>query len=345
MAVVNQVESQLPPMTYVAKKIKGKWYVYQQYRVGNKVYTRFVGPLETVATAYELHKLNVNYPLNSRELSKVKKAIAQEVVSKLLENTSHRCGGRDSNPGRPTPADLKSGVRDRNELQAFFTWLVNTRGIAPDTARDYVNYLQKPLQQDKRHSVIAYRLYYKFKGWEIPPDLKPVKKYRPDLKVPSEEEIRKTLQQIENPSVKNVYLVLLQTGLRLSHAVYLINHIRDLHTVQLPGGYYRVDLNLQRGRKKAWVAYLIQVPGPTRISENVVSNYAKSLPVKPKYIRKFVVTKMHQLGIESDIVRFMVGHGSVDIHVASYYDRLAKADVEYAKYASWLKNFLGWEDG
>jgi len=343
MTVVSQGELQLPPMTYVAKKIGGKWYVYQQYRVGCKVYTRYVGPLETVATAYELHKLNVNYPLNARELAKVKKAIAQEVVSKLLADTSNRCGGRDSNPGRPTPADLKSGVRDQRELEAFFTWLVNARGISRDTAKDYVNYLSKPLDVDKRHSVIAYRLYHRFKGWEIPSDLKPQKNYRPDLRVPAENEILETISRIQNPAVKTVYLVLLQTGLRLSHAVYLLSNIQDLHTVQLPGGYYRVDLNLQRGRKKAWVAYLIQVPEPLKISEDTISNYAKSLPVKPKYIRKFVITKMHQVGVESDVVRFMVGHGSADIHVASYYDRLAKADTEYAKYASWLRGFLGWE--
>jgi len=343
MTVVSLANpQQLPEMTIVAKKIGGKWYVYEQSRVNGKVVTRYIGPLDRIARAYELHNLGVNYPLSPRDLQKYARKIAEEVVSKLLENTSHRCGGRDSNPGRPTPADLKNGIRDQNELRAFFTWLVNQRGISRDTARDYVNYLSKPLDVDKRHSVIAYRLYYKFKGWEIPGDLKPVKKYKPDLRVPSESEILKTLEMIGNPAVKQVYLVLLQTGLRLSHAVYLLNHIRDLHVVPLQG-YYRVDLNLQRGRKKAWVAYLLQVPEPLKVSEDAVSNYAKPLPVKPKYIRKFVITKMHQVGVESDVVRFIVGHGSADIHVASYYDRLAKADVEYAKYASWLKNFLGWE--
>jgi len=337
MAVVTPT---VLPMGIYVKRIHGRLYVYEVTKVNGKVTTRYIGPLEKIAYAYELHKLGFNYPLTPRDLKRYAKIVAEEVVKQFLADTQ-RCGGRDSNPGRPTPADLKNGVRDQRELEAFFTWLVNTRGISPDTARDYVNYLQKPFDVDKRHSVIAYRLYYKFKGWEIPGDLKPTKKYKPDLRVPSESEILETISRIQNPAVRTVYLVLLQTGLRLSHAVYLINHIRDLHVVPLQG-YYRVDLNLQRGRKKAWVAYLLQVPEPTRISENVVSNYAKQLPVKPKYIRKFVITKMHQQGIEGDIVRFIVGHGSVDIHVASYYDRLAKADVEYAKYASWLRGFLGW---
>ncbi|MEM4847071.1 MAG: putative integrase [Thermosphaera sp.] len=32
-------------MTLVVKKVKGKLYVYEQYRVNGQVYTRYIGPL------------------------------------------------------------------------------------------------------------------------------------------------------------------------------------------------------------------------------------------------------------------------------------------------------------
>jgi len=71
-----------------------------------------------------------------------------------------------------------------------------------------------------------------------------------------------------------------------------------------------------------------------------VSNYAKQLKVKPKYVRKYVITKMHLLDLDSDTVRFLIGHSIGDVHTQSYFNVHAKVDKEYRKYAEWLRQFL-----
>ena len=43
-------------MPYVVKKIAGKQYVYKQFRVGKKVLSIYVGPLDKIAEFYLTHK-------------------------------------------------------------------------------------------------------------------------------------------------------------------------------------------------------------------------------------------------------------------------------------------------
>ena len=253
------------------------------------------------------------------------------------------------NPRRPTPADLESAYKSSDlgesmsrviataiagNLDNFYRWCIE-RGVSQETCRDYRSYLRKPLNPKIRHSVAAYRLFYRFMGLEPPRDLR-IPRSKPDRKIPSDEDVVETLRSIGNPKIKTVYWVMLQSGLRLAHAVYLVSNIDKLNITDL-GSHYRVDLNIEKAHKKAYVAYLIELPERIDIAENTVSNYAKKLKVKPKYIRKYVVTKMHSVGIESDIVRFIVGHSTRDPHELSYYDRLSKADREYIKYARLLE--------
>jgi len=43
-------------MTLVIKTVKGKKYVYEQYRHGNVVVTKYLGPLEEMVRVYQLYK-------------------------------------------------------------------------------------------------------------------------------------------------------------------------------------------------------------------------------------------------------------------------------------------------
>ena len=40
-------------MSYVVKRIKGRLYVYEQYRRDGKVITKYVGPLERIVEGYK----------------------------------------------------------------------------------------------------------------------------------------------------------------------------------------------------------------------------------------------------------------------------------------------------
>ncbi len=42
-----------PVLGYVVKRIKGRLYVYEQYRKDGKVVTRYVGPLERIVEGYK----------------------------------------------------------------------------------------------------------------------------------------------------------------------------------------------------------------------------------------------------------------------------------------------------
>ena len=71
----------------VVKKVKGKLYVYEQYRVGGRVITKYVAPLETLVRYYQLSVVNddasVNYKLTPRKLRKLAQEIAKAVVNSL----------------------------------------------------------------------------------------------------------------------------------------------------------------------------------------------------------------------------------------------------------------------
>ncbi len=89
-------------MTFVIKRIRNRLYVYEQYREGNIVVTKYIGPLEKIARKYQLYMQGVNYMLTQRDIDWMKKEIAKEVVNMILDarnkGTEWR-RGRDLNPG------------------------------------------------------------------------------------------------------------------------------------------------------------------------------------------------------------------------------------------------------
>ncbi|MCY0882432.1 MAG: integrase [Acidianus infernus] len=62
--------------------------------------------------------------------------------------------------------------------------------------------------------------------------------------------------------------------------------------------------------------------------------------VPPKYIRKFVATKMAELGISSEIIDFIQGRTPSSILSKHYLNLFALSKENYKKYAEWLKNVL-----
>ncbi len=94
-------------MALVVKRIKGKLYVYEEYRIGRKVITKYIGPLEEIVRLYQISRLQsqVNYKLGRRELRRLSKAIAREVVNSIRNSKSTNVASwwarGDLNPGPP----------------------------------------------------------------------------------------------------------------------------------------------------------------------------------------------------------------------------------------------------
>ncbi len=93
-------------MTLVVKKVKGHLYVYEQYRLKRRVVTKYIGPLEELVRIYQIYKLEnqVNYKITKRDIRRIGKAIAMNVVNLLQKSSDQWCGGWDLNPRRPTPS-------------------------------------------------------------------------------------------------------------------------------------------------------------------------------------------------------------------------------------------------
>ncbi len=95
----------------VVKRVKGRLYVYEEYRSGGRVVTRYVGPLEEMSRVYMVYKsLGKVERLSRRDLRRLAKAIVEELEKKLAVvnsssiqpgNKSREWARGDLNPGPP----------------------------------------------------------------------------------------------------------------------------------------------------------------------------------------------------------------------------------------------------
>jgi len=244
----------------------------------------------------------------------------------------------------PIPPDLKNkGVitKDmeitRDKLNEFFEWCVKKRKNSIDTCKDYISYLKRPLNKNKKWSIFAYRLYYEFLGKEDKAkELKVEKKMSiPVYRIPSLEEIKKVLNH-EDERIRILYRLLLESGIRLKEALFILNNY-DPALDQMEDGFYVYTVNLIRKSKKSFYAFHITPLQKTYITESIIDH--TDLPVKPKFIRKFVATKMLELGIPSEVVDFFQGRTPSSILSKHYLDLLTLAKKEYKKYAEWLAKY------
>ena len=259
------------------------------------------------------------------------------------------------NPRRPTPAEPQSaqaggtpappllisegvitneGVRRHDNFDGFFEWCVKKRGNAPDTCRDYVSYLKKPLDRKKKWSVIAYRLYYEFLGKEEKAkELRVEKKVSvPVYKVPSVDEVREVLNH-EDERIRLLYRLLLESGIRLKEALHVLNDY-DPSLDQREDGFYVYTVNLVRKSKRSFYAFHVTPLRKVYITEHIVEH--ADLPVKPKMVRKFVATKMLELGIPSEVVDFLQGRTPASVLAKHYLDLFTLAKKYYPTYVSYL---------
>ncbi len=267
------------------------------------------------------------------------------------------------NPRRPTPSGPKpdalrpTAVSPRSsfkqdgwntfgpsaeKLNAFYRYC--RQHASKEVCSQYLRYLAKPLDKNNRWSITAYKKYYRWLCEEKNIEeacilFKKIrsKKSNVDKYVPGIDEVAETIKSAEEP-YRTVYKYLLYTGLRLREVVYLLKNIGKLRITRLDG-FYRIELDMERGTKKAFIAYTPEAPPKILITDREVSEYArKNGLLAPKYFRKFAATQMAKLGIPENAIELIQGRIPEKIIRKHYLDLVALADIHYKKYAEWLRN-------
>jgi len=225
-------------------------------------------------------------------------------------------------------------------ISKFIEWCVE-EGRSESTCRDRANYLRKPLDPRNSHSVKAYRLLYKMLGEEPPKELK-VPKSGIDLKVPSDSEILESLEKAKQHEVLHlVYKVLIESGARLKEVVEVLKSYDPSNDVK-HGDFYTYVIGKTEGSKKAFHLFHTTPLKQVSISEDHVTKLARELGlVRPKYVRKWVATKMLSLGIPSEIVDYIQGRTPRSILTKHYLNLYTLALQNYPKYIKTITDTFG----
>ncbi|MEM1831617.1 MAG: integrase, partial [Desulfurococcaceae archaeon] len=347
-------------MGVVVKRVKGKLYVYEQYRTPQGVFTKYIGPLEELVRIYQIYRVEgqVNYRLGKRDLQRITRRLAEEVVNFLRERG---CGGWDLNPRRPTPSgpephtlltqasgfprgvnyNHETGVQDNQVVEKFTKWCLD-KGTSLETCKQYAAYLMKPLDLSNKWSRLAWKAYFKFMNREdLWGEIK-TKRSGVDLYVPSDEEVKKALEEACRSSEPLcwVYKLLIYSGLRLSEVCKLLREQEDGKWIN-GNGFWKYPLAWKRGSKQVFYCYTLEKPPRLSISEKWVSNWAaKNNVLNPKYIRKWFSTKMLQLGVSEEVVNFIQGRIPQSILAKHYLKFSVLADEAYKIFAASVINLI-----
>jgi intergrase/recombinase len=228
-------------------------------------------------------------------------------------------------------------------LEEFYSWATRERGINERTAKLYVQQVQKPFEK-KRNRIFAYRAYARFlieKGIGVSDILEKLKTIssKPDLRVPTLEEVRKTLQLAKEYS-ENVYFVYrmaLESGSRLSEILKVLKEPeKDVCDNDIC--YY--PLAWTRGQKSVFYVFHLTPLRKVNITMWAISDFERRRDALAiKYFRKFVATKMAELSIPLDIIDFIQGRKPTRVLTQHYVSLFGIAKEQYKKYAEWLAKY------
>jgi len=269
-------------------------------------------------------------------------------------------------------------VRWDDVREEFMAWSERIAGHSEKHRRDLVSYLDRYLsgreirsdedirallmacERGRRHLQLALKNLFKFLEWKGWPEellarwrkLVKVENTNEDCNVPSEEDLVVSLRELAKGQAKYwvLYNVLLDSGIRLSHAVQLLNTWDDSRLKE-HDGYYTYALGKTSGTKRQpfvfLTPYTVQLIRALRssgqlgqIGENAAKVYyrkrAKKGVVLAKYVRKFVFTKLVALGVPESVADFIQGRVAKTVGARSYLAKLELAKQHYARYARYL---------
>ncbi|ACR41955.1 integrase [Saccharolobus islandicus] len=247
-------------------------------------------------------------------------------------------------------ANLRQYATEGN-IKAFFEYLVSERKISEKTAKEYVSALAKPFRET-RNSQKAYRLFAKFLASRgiISDDFAEkilkvvkVKKTNADIYIPTLEDVKRTLKIAKEYS-ENVYLVYrlaLESGSRLSEILRILKEPeRDI----CDGSICYYPLSWQRGYKGVFYVFHLTPLRKVDITQWAISDFERRNKdaVAIKYVRKFVASKMAEIGIPLDVIDFIQGRKPTRILTQHYVSLFGIAKEHYRKYAEWLKTVFSY---
>jgi intergrase/recombinase len=164
-----------------------------------------------------------------------------------------------------------------------------------------------------------------------------VKRTNADIYIPTIEEIKRTLNKAKDYS-ENVYLVYrlaLESGSRLSE---ILRVLKEPERDVCDGSICYYPLAWQRDYKGVFYVFHITPLRKIDITEYAIIDFERRRDVLAiKYFRKFVATKMADLGIPLDVIDFIQGRKPTSVLTQHYVSLFGIAKEEYKKYAEWLK--------
>jgi intergrase/recombinase len=164
-----------------------------------------------------------------------------------------------------------------------------------------------------------------------------------DLKVPSDEDVVKSFGKAASYSQDFglIYRLLLESGARLTEVLEVLRGYNPENDVR-HGGFYTYVLGRERGTKKAfYVFHVTPIAARVSMSEDHVSKLCRVLGlVRPKYVRKWVATKMASLGIPAEVIDFIQGRTPKSVLTKHYLNLFTLALQHYPKYMEHLRQYL-----
>jgi intergrase/recombinase len=156
-----------------------------------------------------------------------------------------------------------------------------------------------------------------------------------------------------------VYRLMLEGGLRLSHAIYIIESFNPYEIIEINGldvethrlvcfkdkGFCRYYVGLRESVKPCEWAYfsidtlrLLKEYAGNNVSRRALTKYVKRRDLLlPKYVRKISWRLMIKV-MSREVARFIQSRfGELKISEARYEDLLGEADDHYSKYLAYLK--------
>jgi len=241
-------------------------------------------------------------------------------------------------------ANLRQYATEGN-VRAFYDYLVNERKISERTAKQYVSAIFKPFRET-RNSQKAYRLFARFLASRgvISDDfaekvLKAVKVKRTnaDVYVPTLEEVVKTLELAKEYSedVYLVYRLALESGSRLSE---ILRVLKEPEKDVCDSGICYYPLAWERGYKGVFYVFHVTPLRKVDITRYAIADFERRRnALAIKYVRKFVASKMAELGIPLDVIDFIQGRKPTRVLTQHYVPLFGIAREYYRKYAEWLR--------
>ncbi|AGG36556.1 integrase [Sulfolobales Mexican fusellovirus 1] len=281
-----------------------------------------------------LGEFRLRYLKNKVYVYKVKNGYEEEYIAPLERLVEHFLStadakGQDRKDGKgqidvlqSAPENVGETKVNRNEvtvssvieLQRFFNWCV--KFASEQTCNTYVKYLQRP-PNSTHPSIRAWRAYYKWKGKED--KLKELKLPRSgsDLRLVTEDEVKRALKNSSGDEVAHYILSLLvESGLRLSEVVKVLNEYEPSQDTAY-NTFNVYNVNWRRGRKNTlYMFHISPLRQMTLDYENTRVKLARYIDAK--FMRKFVATKMFELEIPAEVIDFIQGRAPTTVATKHY---------------------------